>query len=63
MYLQGYVPDWPKIIATTLAIKDRKYPLGWLEGSVYLNHNNMEVVQLFHLGWSQALPDQREASG
>ena len=60
-YLQGNVPDWPKIIATTLAIKDQKYPLGWLEGSVYLNHNNMDVVQLFRLGWSQATPAQREA--
>ena len=38
------------ICNSTLASKDRKYPLGWLEGSVYLNHNNMDVVQLFHLG-------------
>jgi len=60
-YLQGDVPDWPKIVATTLAIKDQKYPFGWLEGSVYLNHNNMDVVQLFRLGWSQATPAQREA--
>ena len=60
-YLNGNVPDWQKIIATTLAIKDKKYPLGWLERSGYLNHNNMDVVQLFRLGWNQAMPDQQEA--
>ena len=60
-YLKGNVPDWQKIIATTLAIKDKKYPLGWLEGSSYLNHNNMDVVQIFSMGWSQATSDQREA--
>jgi hypothetical protein len=60
-YLRGNVPDWQKIIATTLAIKDKKYPLGWLERSGYLNHNNMDVVQLFRMGWNQATPDQREA--
>lgn len=60
-YLNGNVPDWQKIIATTLAIKDKKYPLGWLEGTGYLNHNNMDVVKIFSLGWSQAAPDQQEA--
>jgi hypothetical protein len=60
-YLKGNVPDWPKIIATTLAIKDQWYPLGWLERGAYLNHNNMDVVELFRLGWSQATPAQREA--
>ena len=60
-YLQGNVPDWPKIIATTLAIKDKCHPFGWLEGSVYLNHNNMDVVKLFRLGWSQSAPAQQEA--
>jgi hypothetical protein len=60
-YLMGNVPDWQKIIATTLAIKDKKYPLGWLERSGYLNHNNMDVVQLFRMGWSQATSDQQEA--
>jgi hypothetical protein len=60
-YLKGDVPDWPKIIGTTLAIKDRRYPLGWLERGGYLNHNNMDVVQLFRMGWDRATPDQREA--
>ena len=60
-YLGGNVPDWQKIIATTLAMKDKKYPLGWLERSGYLNHNNMDVVQLFCMGWNQTTPDQREA--
>ena len=60
-YLNGNVPDWQKIIATTLSIKDKKYPLGWLERSGYLNHNNMDVVQLFRMGWNQATPNQQEA--
>ncbi len=60
-YLNGNVPDWPKIIGTTLAIKDRRYPLGWLERGGYLNHNNMDVIQLFRLGWNRATPDQQQA--
>ncbi len=60
-YLHGNVPDWQKIIATTLAIKNKKYPLGWLEGSSYLNHNNMDVIQLFSMGWSKASSDEQEA--
>ena len=28
-YLDGAVPDWPKLLDTTLAIKDRRYPNGW----------------------------------
>ncbi|HUI08359.1 MAG TPA: HXXEE domain-containing protein [Verrucomicrobiae bacterium] len=60
-YLKGNVPDWPKIIATTLANKNQKYPHGWLEESGYVNHHNMDVVQLFRLGWNQATPAQREA--
>jgi hypothetical protein len=59
-YLHGNVPDWPKIISTTLAIKDKEYPLGWLEEGKYLNHNNMDVIQLFRLGWNYATPAQRD---
>ena len=59
--MRGEVPDWPKIIDTTLAIKDEEYPLGWLESDGYLNHNNMDVVELFRLGWPHATPAQQEA--
>jgi hypothetical protein len=59
-FLHGEVPDWPKIIDTTLAIKDRNYPLGWIEGGGYMNHHNMDVAELFRLGWSRATPAQQE---
>ena len=61
-YLNGNVPDWQKIITTTLKNKDKKYPLGWLEGGdSYTNHNNMDVVRIFQLGWNQSSPDQKNA--
>jgi hypothetical protein len=60
-YLDGAVPDWPKIIDTTLAIKDRAYPTGWLSANAYLNHNNMDVARIFELGWSHASAAQRAA--
>lgn len=60
-FLKGHVPDWPKIIDTTLAVKDKEWPLGWLESGAYLNHNNMDVVDIFRLGWPHATPAQQAA--
>jgi hypothetical protein len=60
-YLQGDISNWAQTIATTLAIKDQRYPNGWLGKDGYFNHNNMDVVRLFSLGWSQATPAQRDA--
>jgi hypothetical protein len=60
-YLQGDVPDWPKLLDTTLAIKDQRYPNGWRSSNGYENHHNMDVVELMRLGWSQASPAQRAA--
>jgi hypothetical protein len=60
-YLNGRVGEWPTIIATTLAIKDRRYPRGWLTPKGYMNHHNMDVVELFRMGWPDAGPEQREA--
>lgn len=60
-YLKGGISDWPKVLDTTLAIKDKTYPAGWLSSGHYLNHNNMDVVELFRLGWKQAGPPQRDA--
>ena len=48
-YLKGKVPDMPRVIDTTLAIKDFSYPAGWLWNGEFWNHNNMDVVALFHL--------------
>jgi hypothetical protein len=60
-YLHGDVPDWPKLIDTTLAIKDERYPRGWRSSNGYENHHNMDVVELMRLGWSHASEAQRAA--
>jgi hypothetical protein len=60
-YLKGKVPDMARVVDTTLAIKDFSYPAGWLWKGEFWNHNNMDVVALFHLGWSDASPAQRKA--
>jgi len=53
-YLNGGVPDWPKIIDTLLAIKDLPYPQGWMRGNSYLTHDLYDVVALMHMGWAHA---------
>jgi hypothetical protein len=60
-YLKGEITDWPKVIDTTLAIKDKRYPNGWLSHRGYANHHNMDVVVLFRYGWKHATPHQQEA--
>jgi len=60
-YLDGAVPDWPKLIDTTLAIKDRRYPNGWQSTTGYANHHDMDVVELMRLGWPHASETQRAA--
>jgi hypothetical protein len=59
-FRQGDVRRWPEILRTTLAIKDREYPYGWLEDGKMSNHHNYDVARLFHLGWEHARPEQRE---
>jgi len=54
-YLNGEVPDWPKVIDTTLAIKGAK--LGWLTS----NHDHVGAVELFRLGWKHANAAQQQA--
>jgi hypothetical protein len=60
-YLHGNVPDLPRVVDTTLAVKDLDYPVGWLFKGQYWNHNNMDVVALFKAGWAQANAVQRQA--
>src|SRR5579862_5346452 len=60
-YLKGKVPDWPLVLDTTLAIKDFSYPAGWLWKGQFWNHNNMDVVTLFHYGWAEGSAAQRKA--
>jgi hypothetical protein len=58
-YLTGNVPGLPNIINTALALKNLEYPQGWREDGGYSNHNNMDVVVLFHYGWNSASATQR----
>jgi hypothetical protein len=58
-YLEGRVPDMPKVIDTALAVKDMDYPVGWLWKGHDWNHNNMDVVTLFQYGWASASDQQR----
>lgn len=60
-YLKGEITDWPKVIDTTLAIKDKRYPNGWLTHRGYANHHNMDVVVLFRYGWKHATPSQQQS--
>jgi hypothetical protein len=60
-YLDGKVPDLPKIVDTALALKSLDTPAGWLWDGAYWNHNNMDVAVLFAYGWPQASAVQRQA--
>jgi hypothetical protein len=60
-YLNGEVPDMDRVVATTLAIKDSDFPAGWLLGGKYWDHLNMDVSELFRLGWPHASTEQKEA--
>jgi len=60
-YLKGEITDWPKVIDTTLAIKDKRYPNGWMTHRGYANHHNMDVVVIFRYGWKHATQRQQEA--
>jgi hypothetical protein len=61
-YLHGNVPDLPRVIDTTLAVRDLDYPVGWLAKGEYWNHNNMDVVSLLKAGWPKASAAQKEAA-
>jgi hypothetical protein len=52
---------WPELIATTLAMKDGRFPYGWLEEGQYMsNHHNVDIVTLWNLGWSRVTPEQQK---
>ena len=54
------IKRWPELLATTLAMKDGRFPYGWLEEGRYMsNHHNMDIVTLWRLGWNHATSDQR----
>jgi hypothetical protein len=58
-YRRGRVDFWPRIIATTLAIRDEPYPYGWLHDGHYTNHNNYDVVRILQYGWPYMTGVQR----
>jgi hypothetical protein len=60
-YLGGDVPDMDKVVATTLAVRDEEFPAGWRLNGRYWDHLNMDVAEIFRLGWPHASAGQREA--
>jgi hypothetical protein len=60
-YLHGNVSDLDKVVATTLAIKDLDYPVGWLYKGQYWNHNNLDVVGILQYAWPSASTSQKKA--
>jgi hypothetical protein len=62
-YLDGNIAHWPELIDTLIAIRDDRYPNGWLDDTGMTSHNNYDVAVLFALGWPQMRPDQRRRAG
>jgi hypothetical protein len=60
-YLEGNVPDMDKVVATTLAAQDAEFPVGCLFQGEHYDHLNMDVAELFRLGWPHASETQKKA--
>ncbi len=58
-YLEGRIGYWPQLIDTLIAMRDRRYPNGWLDEAGMTSHNNYDVAVLFQLGWAGMRADQR----
>lgn len=58
-YLDGKIALWPQLIDTLIAIRDDRYPNGWLDDEGITSHNNYDVAVLFALGWRHMRPDQQ----
>ena len=58
-YLEGAIGYWPQLVDTLFAIRDRRYPNGWLDEIGLTNHNNYDVAVLLQLGWTHMRADQR----
>jgi hypothetical protein len=61
-YLEGKIGHWPQLIDTLLAMRDGRYPHGWLDEGGLTSHNNYDVAVLFQLGWSEMRADQRRSA-
>jgi len=61
-YLKGNVSDMPRVIDTTLAVKDLDYPVGWLWKGQYWNHKQHGCSRSFtKAGWPHASAEQKQA--
>jgi hypothetical protein len=58
-YLEGGIGYWPQLVDTLFAIRERRYPHGWLDEIGLTNHNNYDVAVLLQLGWPHMRIDQR----
>ena len=58
-YLEGKIGHWPQLIDTLLAMRDGRYPHGWLDEGGMTSHNNYDVAVLMQLGWPEMQADQR----
>jgi hypothetical protein len=59
-YAPHLVRWWPTLIETLFAMKEQRYPEGWLENSKMTDHNNYDIVELFYRGWPKMRADQRQ---
>jgi hypothetical protein len=59
-YLDGEIGCWPQLADTLLAMREERYPNGWLDEEGMTSHHNYDVATLFRLGWSAMRPDQRQ---
>jgi hypothetical protein len=57
-YLEGAIGYWPQLVDTLFAIRDRRYPNGWLDEIGLTNHNNYDVAVLLQFGWPHMRADQ-----
>jgi hypothetical protein len=59
-YLEGAIGYWPQLVHTLLAIRDDRYPNGWLDEIGMTSHNNYDVAVLLRFGWLHMRADQRQ---
>jgi hypothetical protein len=57
-YLEGAIGYWRQLIDTLFAIRDRRYPNGWLDEIGMTSHNNYDVAVLLQLGRPHMRSDQ-----
>jgi len=58
-YLDGAIGYWPQLVDTLFAIRDHRYPNGWLDEIGMTSHNNYDVAVLLQFGWPHMRADQR----